>query len=224
MEPLNKDTYSAELAAIREPSDDVVRKPLQWIVPAAESTAENPEDECADRAYKTMMAYIKLLQKHYSDLIMTTKLKELTPEEQVLWEKDRYDVMFKIVENYSIIEFVKFFPAMVKPGENGGKTQFDLSAFHPHLKKGKDGKLYIDEYEMNAGKAKQDADHTQKQQLRRNHLDYDEELDRVLTEAEVDERTTPGGVTDVVELDDETHVLEGGKWEAPPELDTTLLE
>ena len=191
MEPLNKETYSADLEAIRNPTDDVVRKPLQWLVPNAESNAETPEEECADRAFKTMMSYIKLLQKHYSDLIMTAKIKELTEEEDKLWDKDRYDIMFKIVEHYSMIEFVKTFPEMCKQDENG-TMQFDLKAFHPHLKEGKDGQLYIDEYEMNEGKRKQDAEHAEALRLLKNHEDYDEELGRVLTHEEVRERKEGG--------------------------------
>ena len=190
MEPLNKETFTADLEAIRNPTDDVVRKPLQWLVPNAESKAETPEEECADRAFKTMMSYIKLLQKHYSDLLMTSKIKELTEEEDKLWEKDRYDVMYKIVEHYSMIEFVKNFPEMCKPDEDG-QMQFDLSAFHPHLKKGKNGQLYIDEYEMNEGKRKQDAEHAEALRLLKSHEDYDEELGRVLTEEEVLERGKP---------------------------------
>ena len=138
-----------------------------------------------------MMSYIKLLQKHYSDLIMTTKIKELTEEEEKLWEKDRYDVMFKIVEHYSMIEFVKTFPDMCKQDENG-QMRFDLKAFHPHLKEGKDGKLYIDEYEMNEGKRKQDAEHAEALRLMKNHEDYDEELGRVLTHDEVRAREEGG--------------------------------
>ncbi len=189
MEPLNPETFSAELAAIRTPTDDVVRKPLQFVVAAPETKADTPEEECADRAFKTMMAYVKLLQKHYSDLIMTTAIKPFSDEETTLWEKDRYDIMFKIVECYSMVEFVKFFPDMCKQTDDG-TMQFNLKAFHPHLKEGKDGKLYIDEYEMNEGKRKQDAQHAESLRLMKNHEDYDEELGRVLTDEEVRAKET----------------------------------
>ena len=198
MEPLNKETFSAELEAIRNPTDDVVRKPLQWLVPNAESKAETPEEECADRAFKTMMSYIKLLQKHYSDLIMTTKIKEFTDEEKELWDKDRYDIMFKIVECYSMIEFVKNFPEMCKQAEDG-TMQFNLSAFHPNLKKGKNGQLYIDEYEMNEGKRKQDMEHAEALRLMQQHEDYDEELGRILTDEELKAREE-GGEADLPDV------------------------
>lgn len=191
MEPLNKETFSVDLEAIRNPTDDVVRKPLEWLVPNAESNAETPEEECADRAFKTMMSYIKLLQKHYSDLLMTSKIKELTEDEDKLWEKDRYDIMYKIVEHYSMIEFVKNFPEMCKSDEDG-KMQFDLTAFHPHLKKAPNGQLYIDEYEMNEGKRQQDIEHKKALELMRNHTDWDEELGRVLTHDEVRAREEGG--------------------------------
>jgi hypothetical protein len=119
------------------------------------------------------------------------KIKELTEEEDKLWEKDRYDVMFKIVEHYSMIEFVKNVPRDVQARRERPDAVRPVKAFHPHLKKGKNGQLYIDEYEMNEGKRKQDIEHAEALRLLKSHEDYDEKLGRVLTEEEVLKRGKP---------------------------------
>jgi len=189
LQPLKPETFSADLKAIREPDDDTVRKPLEWAVPVYEKLAEDGDekgDECADKAYANMLCYIKMLQKHYSDFIMTTKIKPFSDEEEKLWQTDRNDIMLKIVEHYSIIEFVRLFPHMTKKDEATGLTEFDLKAFNPYARKTKNGEIYIDEYKL-----QQDMAISQKNEelAERAHGDWDEELGRVLTEDEIKERT-----------------------------------
>lgn len=182
MEPLNPDTFAQDLDAIRAPKEDTVRKPLQWVVPSVSTECDDKADECADRAFFNMMSYVKLLQKHYSDMIMTENIKKFTDEENELWEKDRKDIMFKIVEHFSIIEFVRVFPKLSKPNEDG-KMVFDLSAFHPHLKQAKNGGLYVDEYKIQEDVK---ASCQEKQQLIESHVDYDKEKGRMKTIEEID--------------------------------------
>lgn len=189
LEPLRPETFSADLEAIRAPTDDTVRKPLEWAVPVYEKQAEDGDekgDECARRANANMMSYIKMLQKHYSDFIMTTKIKAFTDAEEVLWQNDRNDIMLKIVEHFSIIEFVRVFPHLTKKDESTGLTEFDLSAFNPYARQTKDGKVYIDEYQL-----QRDMKISQENEViaEKAHCDFDEELGRRLTEDEVAERT-----------------------------------
>jgi hypothetical protein len=189
LQPLKPDTFTADLKAIREPDDDTVRKPLEWAVPVYEKLAEDGDeksDECADRAYANMMSYIKMLQKHYSDFIMTTKIKAFSDEETLLWQTDRNDIMLKIVEHYSIVEFVRLFPHMTTKDEATGRTEFDLTAFNPYARQTKDGSIYIDEYQLQRDmKISQDNEIAAEM----SHCDWDEKLGRRLTEDEVAERT-----------------------------------
>ena len=208
LEPLRPETFSADLEAIRAPTDDTVRKPLEWAVPVYEKQAEDGEeknDECARRANANMMSYIKMLQKHYSDFIMTTKIKAFTDAEEVLWQTDRNDIMLKIVEHFSIIEFVRVFPHLTKKDESTGLTEFDLSAFNPYARQTKDGKVYIDEYQL-----QRDMKISQENEViaEKSHCDFDEELGRRLTEDEVRERTAKTDLGVEVSIEEEQECKE----------------
>ena len=208
LEPLRPETFSADLEAIRAPTDDTVRKPLEWAVPVYEKQAEDGEeknDECARRANANMMSYIKMLQKHYSDFIMTTKIKAFTDAEEVLWQTDRNDIMLKIVEHFSIIEFVRVFPHLTKKDESTGLTEFDLSAFNPYARQTKDGKVYIDEYQL-----QRDMKISQENEViaEKSHCDFDEELGRRLTEDEVRERTAKTDLGVEVSIEEEQEECE----------------
>ena len=203
LEPLRPETFSADLEAIRAPTDDTVRKPLEWAVPVYEKQAEDGEekgDECARRANANMMSYIKMLQKHYSDFIMTTKIKAFTDAEDKLWQEDRDSIMLKIVEHFSIIEFVRVFPHLTKKDEATGLTEFDLSAFNPYARQTKDGKVYIDEYQL-----QRDMKISQENEViaEKSHCDFDEELGRRLTEDEVRERTAKTDLGVEVSIEEE---------------------
>ncbi len=218
LEPLRPETFSADLQAIREPTDDTVRKPLEWAVPVYEKLAEDGDDksdECADKAYANMMSYIKMLQKHYSDFIMTTKIKPFTDEEEKLWQNDRNDIMLKIVEHYSIIEFVRLFPHMTRKDEATGRTEFDLKAFNPYARQTKDGSIYIDEYQL-----QRDMKISQQNEVvaEKSHCDWDEELGRRLTEDEVAERTaTKTDLGEEVSIDCEGEELKEEEEESKEE-------
>ena len=203
LEPLKPETFSADLEAIRAPTDDTVRKPLEWAVPVYEKQAEDGDekgDECARRANANMLSYIKMLQKHYSDFIMTTKIKPFTDDEEVLWQNDRNDIMLKIVEHYSIIEFVRVFPHLTKKDEATGLTEFDLAAFNPYARQTKDGKVYIDEYQLQRDMAISQQNEVVAEKA---YCDFDEELGRRLTEDEVAERTAKTDLGVEVSIEEE---------------------
>jgi len=148
--PANPDTFKQELDAIRFPTPEKQpRKPIDWLVPVIEIEGEcSHQEEATQKANTNMMTYIKLLQKHYSDLIMTNKILEFNEEEKKMWSEDRDQIMFKICENFSIIEVVKLFPKLVSKDENG-KIVFNMDAFTGVSSKTEKGDLYIDEYKLN---------------------------------------------------------------------------
>ncbi len=148
--PACPDTFKKELDAIRFPTPEKQpRKPIDWLVPVIEIEGEcSEQEEATQKANTNMMTYIKLLQKHHSDLIMTNKILPFNEEEKKMWSEDRDQIMFKIVENFSIIEVVKLFPKLVSKDENG-KIVFNMAAFTGVSSKTKDGQLYIDEYKLN---------------------------------------------------------------------------
>jgi len=148
LQPLRPETFSEDLRKLMQPTDEEVRTPLEFIVPIRDTEKDDRGEECADKAFYNMMGYVKMLQKHYSDMIMTRKIKPFSDEEEKHFEKHRYDIMMKIVEQFSIIEFVRLFPNLTKENEDG-KMQFDLSAFSPFAKRTVDGSVYIDEYALN---------------------------------------------------------------------------
>ncbi len=148
--PACPDTFKKELDAIRFPTaEKQPRKPIDWLVPCIEIEGEcSEQDEATQKAHSAMMSYIKLLQKHHSDMIMTNKILPFNDEEHNMWKEDRDQIMFKIVENFSIIEVVKLFPKLVSKDENG-KIVFNMDAFTGVSSKTKEGELYIDEYKLN---------------------------------------------------------------------------
>ena len=150
IKPANPDTFKQELDAIRFPTPEKQpRKPIDWLCPVIEIEGEcSQEDEATQKAHSAMMTYIKLLQKHHSDMIMTNKILPFNEEEHNFWKEDRDQIMFKIVENFSIIEVVKLFPKLVSKDENG-KIVFNMAAFTGVASKTKEGELYIDEYKLN---------------------------------------------------------------------------
>ena len=150
IKPARPDTFKQELDAIRFPTPEKQpRKPIDWLCPVIEIEEEcSEQDEAAQKAYSSMMSYIKLLQKHYSDLIMTNKILPFNEEETKMWSEDRDQIMFKICENFSIIEVVKLFPKLVSKDENG-KVVFNMNAFTGVSSKTKEGELYLDEYKLN---------------------------------------------------------------------------
>ena len=79
---------------------------------------------------------------------MTNKILPFNEEEHNFWKEDRDQIMFKIVENFSIIEVVKLFPKLISKDENG-KIIFDMAQFTGVSSKTKEGELYLDEYKLN---------------------------------------------------------------------------
>jgi hypothetical protein len=223
LQPADPETFSASLKTLLSPTDDDVRHPLEFIVPTADvEKVDDKTAECADKAFYSMMGYVKMLQKHYSDLLMTTKIKEFSPEESILWEKHRFDIMLKLVEHFSIIEFVRLFPHMTKEGDDG-KVQFDLTAFSPFAKQGKDGAVYIDEYALNKAHRQQAKDHKRADEA---HCDYDVGKGRILTEDEVREQTVllPAVVEEVVEEEEAEEEVVVEKQSEVPEVGKIFLE
>ena len=160
IKPSNPSTFKKELDAIRFPTPEKQpRKPIDWLVPVIEIEGEiSEQDEATQKAHSAMMSYIKLLQKHHSDQIMTTKILPFNEEEHSMWRDDREQIMWKIVENFSIIEVVKLFPKLTTRDENG-KIVFNLDAFSGVSSKTKEGQYYIDEYKLNElAKQKKDED------------------------------------------------------------------
>lgn len=150
IKPANPSTFKKELDAIRFPTPEKQpRKPIDWLVPVIEIEGEcSEQEEATQKAHNNMMTYIKLLQKHHSDMIMTNKILPFNEEEHNIWKEDRDQIMFKIVENFSIIEVVKLFPKLTSRNEDG-KIVFNLDAFTGVASKTKDGELYLDEYKLN---------------------------------------------------------------------------
>ena len=160
IKPSNPSTFKKELDAIRFPTPEKQpRKPIDWLVPVIEIEGEcSEQEEATQKAHTNMMTYIKLLQKHHSDQIMTTKILPFNEEEHSMWRDDREQIMWKIVENFSIIEVVKLFPKLTTRDENG-KIVFNLDAFSGVSSKTKEGEFYIDEYKLNElAKQKKDED------------------------------------------------------------------
>ena len=209
LQPLKPDTFTADLKKLTSPDEDTVRHPLEFIVPIHD--VDNPEDkrdECADKSFYNMMGYVKMLQKHHSDMIMTTKIKPFTDEESKLWQEHRDGIMLRIVEAYSIIEFIRLYPNLTKHNAEG-KLEFDLTAFTPFAKKTKDGSVYIDEYALNKAKAEHDEETAKaKKRLTESHVDYDAEKGRILTEEEVREKSKlPEVVVEEVVEEEENETL-----------------
>ena len=177
--PANPDTFKQELDAIRFPTaDKQPRKPIDWLVPCIEIEGEcSEQDEATQKAHSAMMSYIKLLQKHHSDLIMTTKILPFNDEETKMWSEDRDQIMLKIVENFSIIEVVKLFPKLVSKDENG-KTIFNMDAFSGVASKTKEGEFYIDEYKLN-DMAKQKKEEMEKNEIKLEDIPEDNNLEEV---------------------------------------------
>lgn len=150
IKPANTETFKKELDAIRFPTPEKQpRKPIDWLVPVIEIEGEcSEQEEATQKAHTNMMSYIKLLQKHHSDMIMTNKILPFNEEEHNYWKEDRDQIMFKIVENFSIIEVVKLFPKLTSRNEDG-KIVFNLDAFTGVSSKTEDGEIYIDEYKLN---------------------------------------------------------------------------
>jgi hypothetical protein len=157
LQPLRPYTFSEDLRKLMQPADEDVRTPLEFIVPIRDTENDDRSEECADKAFYNMMGYVKMLQKHYSDMLMTQKIKPFSDEEEKHFEKHRYDIMLKIVEQFSIIEFVRLFPNLTKENEDG-KTEFDLRAFSPFARRAVDGSVYIDEYALNKAMLEQEAE------------------------------------------------------------------
>jgi phosphoenolpyruvate carboxylase len=145
--PLNPETFSKELNAIRFPKEGVIRKPIEWLVILKEIPKDIKElnDQAVFQARTTLSSYLKLLQKHYSDMIMTTRILKFTDEEKKLWSSEREKLLYRIVENYSIMEMITVFPTLTKANKDG-KLEFDLSAFSAIAKQTEDGQIYFDEY------------------------------------------------------------------------------
>ncbi len=184
--PANPDTFKQELDAIRFPTPEKQpRKPIDWLVPCIEIEGEcSEQDEATQKAHSAMMSYIKLLQKHHSDMIMTNKILPFNDEEHNMWKEDRDQIMFKIVENFSIIEVVKLFPKLVSKDENG-KTIFNMDAFSGVSSKTKEGEFYIDEYKLN-DLAKQKKEEMEKNEIKLEDIPEDNNVQEVKEKESLD--------------------------------------
>lgn len=145
--PFNPETFSAELNAIRFPKEGVLRKPIEWLIELRDipKELEKLNDQAVFQSKTTLSTYLKLLQKHYSDKIMTEKILKFTDEEKELWSNERDKILYRIVENYSIMEMITVFPQLTKANKDG-KLEFDISAFSAIAKQTDDGQIYFDEY------------------------------------------------------------------------------
>ena len=129
MIPANPQLFNKQLNSIRFPKTNIIRKPIDWILPM-EKLDENREpcDWAAEQAYMTMLNQIKLLQKLESDRNLTEKLLRLSKEEESYWLDARNELVRGIVEQFSTMEVIKSFPEMTTV-QKDGKIIFDLEKF-----------------------------------------------------------------------------------------------
>tara|TARA_R110000744_G_scaffold326709_1_gene432502 strand:- start:41 stop:877 length:837 start_codon:yes stop_codon:yes gene_type:complete len=105
--------------------------------------------EAKTQSFLRILGYCKLLQVLMSDWINIERTTVLTPKEAMIWWKVMRNSVFKLVEDYSILEMCEINtediePIFDKDGKNTGKVRLKANVLNTHATKFPDGSIGID--------------------------------------------------------------------------------